>query len=179
MRERRGREKIGRKRYAPTANNGSGSGTGRVAAGEGFLEKRPPPQANRTRSRSRSRRCSAGNRPERTAARPQDWDRICCTAPRQEEWRCTAKRNQSTNKQAPAPRSGSEDTELMHKRHKDVVCGVNLWPTISLVRWRMLGGGVSTESIYLLCAVRQSGREVLSVCARQTPTPARRATKQR
>jgi hypothetical protein len=48
-----------------------------------------------------------------------------CTAPRQEEWRCTAKRNQSTNKQGPAPRSRTEDTELMHKRHKDALwCGL-------------------------------------------------------
>jgi hypothetical protein len=119
----------------------------------------------------------------------QDWDRICCTAPRQKEGRCTAK-TQSTSKApapaaapaaaaTPAPRSGSEDTEMVHKRHKDAV----LWPTISLgqvedvlaVGW-MLGGGVSTESIYLLLHCKVGER---SVCARQTPTPARTATKQR
>ncbi|KAH8749046.1 hypothetical protein BGZ57DRAFT_861468 [Hyaloscypha finlandica] len=99
----------------------SGSG-GRVPRKEATTASEP-------NAKSKSKSKSPVQRREQVAG---DWDRICCTAPRQEEWRCTAKRNQSTNWQAPAPRSGSEDTELMHKRHKDAVCGVNLWPTISL-----------------------------------------------
>jgi hypothetical protein len=119
-----------------------------VAAGEGFPEKCPPPQANRNRTRTRCR-CSAGSR-EQGAGRAgqgvgmgtgtgmetagangckasQDWDRICCNCTASEGMAVHGKN--AINKQAPAapvpaPRSGSEDTELMHKRHKDAV----LWP---------------------------------------------------
>jgi hypothetical protein len=158
MRERRGREKIGRGRrreycgYArgPTLALALAMAMAMAVAvaeqrGKGS-EKSPPPQANRTRTRTH--RCSAGNRSQAcvgmgmgmgmgtagaNGCKAQDWDRICCTAPRQREWRCTAKHNQQAGPPAPAaapaaPRSGSEDTELVHKRHKDAV----LWPTISL-----------------------------------------------
>jgi hypothetical protein len=66
----------------------------------------------------------------------------------------------------------------MHKRHKDAVCGVNLWPTISLGQVEDAGRW-SKYGVNLLTARRTAKWEELSVCARQTPTPARRATKQR
>jgi hypothetical protein len=121
---------------ASTGNgNGNGRGSGR-AAGEAFPEKSPPPQVNRTRTRTRTHRCSAGNRsqacvgmgrgwgwewgqPERTAARPRTGTELLHRTA--SEGMAVHGKTQPTSRAPAAPRSGSEDTELVHKRHKDAV----------------------------------------------------------